>query len=562
MQVLQGERWLDGVPDGYRCDGDYRIQTVALRNLEPLEGLYFVRPASIRTLLNYLRDVGPVAVARKVLSRSRERARNEKFVSCGIGEVLDAPEGGRYRAGECVGFLLPVGPRCLERIALPEDLLRSVELHEVPSIPEGRILYHAGLPEHLTWDRWWQPVRAWTPYSGEPLQRAAAEYAVKEAVELIRRTDWSQAMLLPTGASEVATTRRVRPRPARPDRRGSAILFGYGNFAKTTILPHVAPFLRVDRVHEIDPTQMYFSTSQVETWDTSPEAGPADRADAFLIAGYHHTHASLACQALRRGAAAVVEKPFATHHTQLRELVQAMRETEGRVFGCFQRRYHPFNEMALSDLGVDQGDAVDYHCIIHEAPLPELHWYRWPNSRTRLISNGCHWVDHFLFLNDYCDVASYDVLSGPGGTMNCSVALENGAYFTMVLTDHGSDRIGLQDHVELRANGVTAKLVNATRYESENGQRVLRRKRINKLEAYRLMYRSITQRIIDGSPGDSLRSIKHSTSLVLDLEQRLSDVAFEATAKLEPATYEMEQVSERIGNSKALFGSDKRHYLK
>jgi hypothetical protein len=95
----------------------------------------------------------------------------------------------------------------------------------------------------------------------------------------------------------------------------------------------------------------------------------------------------------------------------------------------------------------------------------------------------------------------------------------------MVLTDHGSDRIGVQDHVELRANDATVKLVNATRYESENGQKVLRRKRVNKIEAYRLMYQSIGKSIADGSPGDSLRSVECSTTLGLDLEQRLSEAS-------------------------------------
>jgi predicted dehydrogenase len=536
MRILLGEHWVDGYPDHHRGEGDYRLRVLALHNLERLEGLYFIRPASLRTLWNYLREVGPVNVARKVLSRRQERDRNEKFVSCGIGQVLESPSGGRFPVGECVAFVLPVGPRCLERIVLPEDLLSAAEL---PAFSRDRVLHRAELPELSRTERWWQPVRAWTPYSGQYLQPAAAEYALKEAVELIRLADWMAATPLPADkpreergddqTNELeATPTRSRTQsatPPRPDARKTAILFGYGNYAKTTVLPHVAPFLRVDRVHEIDPTQMRLGASGIAAWDTSPVAGSTDEADAFLIAGFHHTHAPLACQALRRGAAAVVEKPFATDRAQLKQLTAAMRETGGRVFGCFQRRYHPFNEMALSDLGIEPGGAVNYHCIVYEVPLPELHWYRWPNSHTRLISNGCHWVDHFLCLNDYCDVASYDISAAPDGTTNCSVALANGAYFTMVLTDHGSDRIGVQDHVELRANDATVKLVNATRYESENGQKVLRRKRVNKIEAYRLMYQSIGKSIADGSPGDSLRSVECSTTLVLDLEQRLSEAS-------------------------------------
>ena len=85
----------------------------------------------------------------------------------------------------------------------------------------------------------------------------------------------------------------------------------------------------------------------------------------------------------------------------------------------------------LSDLGVAPGEPVSYHCIVYEVPLPELHWYRWPSSRSRLISNGCHWTDHFLLLNGFAEPVAYDVVESSDGMVNVTVELANGAVFTM-----------------------------------------------------------------------------------------------------------------------------------
>ena len=54
---------------------------------------------------------------------------------------------------------------------------------------------------------------------------------------------------------------------------------------------------------------------------------PDERFDVHLIAGFHHTHAPLACHALDAGAHAVVEKPLATTEAQLHDFWSAMQDT-------------------------------------------------------------------------------------------------------------------------------------------------------------------------------------------------------------------------------------------
>jgi hypothetical protein len=139
-----------------------------------------------------------------------------------------------------------------------------------------------------------------------------------------------------------------------------------------------------------------------------------------------------------------------------------------------------------------------------------------------LVSNGCHWIDQFLWLNGYSEVRSSEVFRAPDGTLNCSAVLRNGAVFTMLLTEVGSERIGLQDHVELRAGDRTVRIVDNTHYRAENNVRVIRKVRVAKMDAYRTMYREIAKRVAAGEGGDSVNSVRITTRLVLDLDARLS----------------------------------------
>lgn len=517
MRCLLRGHWTDGLLDAWRAPGDYRIRVEALGNLEAIDDLYFVRAFRPRLIWNYLRQIGPVMVWRKVASRLQERSRNEKWLSVGVGTVLEAPADGAFEPGCRVAFLATGHPACLERIVLPPELVAAWE----GSLPlRTDAVLHLTATERVQAQAWWRPARGWSAASGRPIPPDLSHALGKSVAEELLGRDWSQAQALPAEPAGLVSERRDRRPGALAAARQRAVLFGYGHYAKTIIRPNVSDFLEIEAAHEIDPTQIPSDGGGISRWDTSPEPRDDERYDVCLIAGYHHTHAPLAVWALRRGGYAVAEKPVAVDGAQLEALLAAVAASERGFFACFHKRYSPLNAFALRDLAQRPGAPIDYHCIVYEVPLPELHWYRWPNSKSRLVSNGCHWIDHFLYLNGFCEVQHTELFAGANGTLNCSIVLHNGAVFTMVLTDQGSDRIGLQDHVELRAGHVTVTIVNNTDYLAEDGQRVLRRLRVNKTRAYRQMYREIARRIARNEGGDSLDSIRISTALTLDLEAR------------------------------------------
>jgi predicted dehydrogenase len=515
MKIL-GTSWLDGYLDETVQPGHVRIRVQKWRTLAPVVGLYFIRERDVRMVLDYVREVGLMTTVRKVLSRSRENLRNQKFVSCGLGVVIEVGSGTTRNLGEVVHFLAPAHPRCMERVVLPELLTsgtKGVGASEQPSE-----LAHVDLNGFRA--PWLAAVAGWSSYSGRPLAKDALQLAQDAVPELI--ADASNTHILPVGGGTILE--RTRPAPNAGDIRPRATLFGLGNYAKTVLLPHVASALRVESIHEIDPTQMGRCIGKTEPgYDSSPSLRDTERYDAVFVAGFHHTHADIAIEAISRGAAAVVEKPLVTSEPQLTRLLEVLQAHRGRLFACFQRRYLAFNAMARSDLGAPLGTPISYHATVFEVPLPAAHWYRWPNSRSRLVSNGCHWIDHFLFLNDFAAVDRHHVFQARDGALNVSLELANGAFFTMVLTDRGANRLGVQDYVELRTAEGTAFLTNASSYRAEKGKRAVRAINGNRMDAYRQMYSTIARAVADGSPGDSLASIESPSRILLRLEQALRE---------------------------------------
>jgi predicted dehydrogenase len=308
----------------------------------------------------------------------------------------------------------------------------------------------------------------------------------------------------------------------------SGVLFGYGQYAKTNIIPNVKDSIDIVKVHEIDSCQIGDITTFPFCSDTSPLMRDEENYDVYFIAGYHHTHADLALKALNKGAWAVVEKPIVTSWEQLHQLEQILKNTSSKLFACFQKRYLSFNNYIWSDLEVEKGEPINFYCIVYEVPLPKYHWYRWNNSKSRIVSNGCHWIDYFLFLNNFCEINNYSLCLMGNGDVVCTAELSNGGCFSMTLTEQGSNRIGLEEHIELRSNNRTIRIDNSSKYISENQEKVIRREKINKLSVYPKMYKTITKKIANNESGDDWSSLYPSSFLMLKYQDEIDALSCKA----------------------------------
>jgi predicted dehydrogenase len=404
----------------------------------------------------------------------------------------------------------------VERVVLLPEFVQRVDEEMLKRVtPSQGIVLRQDGPEGL----WEETVATWDAFSGAPIPMQALERVLRGSVEFWSRPKAQHGTVLALAAPS-AVQQRVKGRPSGKKRLNAAV-FGLGNLAKATLLPCIRRHMNVACVHELDPTQL--GKKQRLRWpaDTSPVIGADEDYDVYFIAGYHHTHADLAATALRKGAYVVCEKPLVTTAKEYATLRDAVEEHAGRFFACFQMRYGPLWTYAREDLGARRGEPIHYQCIVFESPLPANHWYNWPNSGSRLVSNGCHWLDHFLFLNDFTDVQQCHVWEYANEDLAVKVELVNGAGMNMVLTQQGSPRIGIQEHVELRANGVTVRVDNSSWYSAEGPERIVRRKRSRRLVSHATMYERICQTILAGEAGDSLKSVERSCRLLLDLEAQL-----------------------------------------
>lgn len=509
IRPLPKNRQIPGLDEWREPTHGLRIDVDSWHTLCRVEDQFIERPRNVRFVWHYLRRVGPVAVLGKIRSRVAERTRNRKVAAVGTGTVLEAPGESGVGPGERVLFFAPNHPESPRRLCVDERfVVRATD------IAPGCSWVMKGLelsPELAAYV-------GWLPFSTIDVDRSEVVRGLRKFSGLLAGSDVDRAGVAPM--DEPVRERVEAARDGDTSSRRSAVLFGLGNYAKTQILPHIRRYLDLRCIHEIDPDQLATAPRGVAL-DTSPEPHPEERYSAWFIAGYHHTHAALAARALLDGAYAVVEKPVATKWEQYAALRDAVESAaKPKLFACFHKRYSKLNEWAFADLGTAPGDAVDMHCIVYEIPLPRLHWYNWPSSGSRLISNGCHWLDYFLYVNDYGGVEEAHAWAARGSDLAVLVRLENGATLTMSLTDTGSARLGVRDLIELRAGAVTVRMTDGSFYEAESTSRVLRRGRLNPMDAYRLMYSEISGRILAGEPGDNLKTLR-STELMLRLEDEL-----------------------------------------
>ncbi len=460
-------------------------------------------PFSPWLLWNYFNRIGLKAVIQKLGSRFAEKARNDKIVGIGVGHVIESPKDLESEIGDPVVFFAP-----------NHDPKSSIAILEVLFVCPVKCSSDVALPRIANMPAAFESSIAWSSYSGKKLDQARISRVLAQLAQKCAMPR------LPTDVNLVSYVDHIELFK-KPTKATTAVLFGLGNYAKTAILPNIKHYISLQRIHEIDPLQLEFARKlHSVSLDTSPRPRKGFSFDAWFIAGFHHTHADLAIQAIRQGATAVIEKPLATTRVSYCQFIEVLEQIPAaRFFLCFHKRYSLFNKFLELDLSAFGDHPIDMHAIVYEIPLPHHHWYNWPNSGSRLISNGCHWIDYFLFVNGYCEIAEYHKWKARSSDVAVQISLQNGAYFTMTLTDAGSQRLGVREHIELRAKGITVTISDAAEYRAENRNRIIRSVRVNPLHAYSQMYQHISRSIALGIHGDSRKSLL-STELTLLLEEQ------------------------------------------
>lgn len=512
MHVYVSGAWVEGYLDETPRDGWVPISVHRRVVLGPAEQQFFVRQPQLSMLLGYLRMLGPRRVLRKVVSRRSESVRNDAWVSIGVGTGPD---------GEAVHFVDPSGPRGVERLLVPGELVVAAD-PDALTVAAGALVPRAA---EAAWSDLAAGARSelvalggWRPETGDDAVVSPATW--DEVRRLVARTPAAYEPL-PPAPPRSERRERTAASPST-DRAGEGFhLFGYGQYAKTQVIPNLGQEVRLDCVHELDPLQIGpIDHDPRIAWDTSGVPRQDEAIRNAVLAGYHHTHAPLAVELLDRGARhLVVEKPIASDVEQLDALLAALdRHPESRVHVAFHRRYSPFNRLLAEDLGAGP---ISLAATVYEVPLPARHWYRWPVVGNAVVSNGCHWIDYFLHLNGYAEVQQL-AATRLASQLALSIELANGASAVISLRHEGAPRLGVRDQCVFWSGEATAVIEDQRRYEAERGFRKLRTRTTHLYGGNEAMYREFGHRISADLPGDDRRSIEVSARATLELA-RLAD---------------------------------------
>ncbi len=498
-------------------DNEVLVKNVKWFIYQPILNQYIVRKFSIFLIYNYFKKVGFKWVLIKIKSRFFERERNKKYFGLCVGIIEIAPENSDFKKNDIVVFFAPNHSLKHKCLVINKAFVTAFKkgINTMPFINSFEQSFeYKSLATYASW----------TSFSGTKIDVGLVSSSLSKLAIAMNVNEFNIYQ-----DNEILYTDKIvsNLNDIKNKNKPTAVLFGYGNYAKTAILPNINKYLNLKRIHEIDIDQLFPLTNKSNV-DLFTSSIPVDNKyfDAWFIAGYHHTHINLAISALSVGSYAVVEKPLSTSYSDFQKFYDLVNKTSGsNFFVCFHKRYSSFNKLIRLDFNIIDNSPIDMHCIVYEIPLPLNHWYNWENSGSRIISNACHWIDYFMFLNEYSDVIYYKVWNPRDNEIVIQLFLSNKAILNLSLTDKGSERIGVRDYIELRKDKVTIKIIDGSTYESENDDKIIRRVRVNPLESYTKMYKTISEKIYKQDSGDSISSLK-SSEITLKLEELLKSNKF------------------------------------
>jgi len=173
---------------------------------------------------------------------------------------------------------------------------------------------------------------------------------------------------------------------------------GAGSFARNNLLPHLVKRPKVSLRRVVTSTGISakdvarkfgvgYCSSRVE------EILEDELVNCVFIVTRHDRHAELACRALKAGKAVFLEKPLAITENELREVVDTLNRTKGRLLVGFNRRFSPAAGI-LKEHFEKRSSPLCMSYRVNAGAVPPDHWVHDPQQGGgRIIGEVCHFVD-------------------------------------------------------------------------------------------------------------------------------------------------------------------------
>ena len=321
----------------------------------------------------------------------------------------------------------------------------------------------------------------------EPLVSAVLPFedAVGAYERILRGEQGGVGLLFRYSPNGSVQRRLAIPAPSsRPDRRPVVRLgvIGAGNYATSMLLPHLQDRTDVRLVEVATATGLSAANAQrrfgFERCSTDHRGLLDDEAvDAVLIATRHHAHAAMVCEALRAGKAVFVEKPLAVDPDQLQAILAAIGDSgNDRLMVGFNRRFAPLLVALKGDFGARSGP-VQVRYDVNAGRLESGSWYAQPEEGSRLVGEGCHFVDAISWWLDQDPVAVFAAATGDPDDTASTLLYPDGSVATVAYQTGGDSRAP-KELFQVVGGGQLARLHNFQRTELwRGGRRHVRRSR-------------------------------------------------------------------------------------
>ncbi|MGE4563495.1 MAG: Gfo/Idh/MocA family oxidoreductase, partial [Victivallaceae bacterium] len=265
--------------------------------------------------------------------------------------------------------------------------------------------------------------------------------------------------------SAAAATAEPKPRPRRAPKSSQPDLFlvGAGVYGCGFILQflrgtHHRMLIDADPVIAARVGEL-FHFEEVDTDVPRGLQALAGNDNAVLcIATYHSTHLAIVEEALRinSNVRIFLEKPPVTTFDQLNRLLE-LRANGADIEIGYNRRSLAMVKRSRRFFG-DTGQPFLVVALVKELNLPDFHWYYWPNQKTRVTGNLCHWIDLGCVFITSRPVEIF-VIPHPqkraGDEIDVVIIFADGSKISLHSTDYGDPLRGVQEYLDIRSGAKT-----------------------------------------------------------------------------------------------------------
>lgn len=238
----------------------------------------------------------------------------------------------------------------------------------------------------------------------------------------------------------------------------------------------------------------------------------------IVVATGHASHAGLVSEALLAGKDVYCEKPLAITVKQLNDVKNALKGSGKRLFVGYNRRFSPHIQYIKDYLG---GLTKPYQMVymMNAGFIPKDHWVNDPAQGGRIIGEGCHILDLFVYITD-SSIKQVHWVNVTGDREDMSYEsestllfeFEDGSMGTLVYSAMGSKEYPKEEmRIFAGSSVITMNNYKETKIYSERGNKKFKTSGISK--GFDEAYEALAEAVLKGKdfpiPIDEIMQIEH-----------------------------------------------------